>query len=107
MKLNNFGIDPSVIEEKTELAERTVFKYAGAENVHDFIEEAMAEVYEFGIWNDITNSIIYAFFHTAERYIRKHHKAEKKEPQIYTYINGADSHLYVDGREIIMEGKGK
>ena len=51
---------------------------------------------ENGNFNDITNSIIYAYFTTAKAYV------ESKYPNaaVTFYVNCHDSYLYLDGVEV-------
>ena len=59
-------------------------------------EWALNKLSEIGDWYEITNSIIYAYFDTTKYMIEdKHPKVE-----VDYYVNGDDSHLYVNGEEI-------
>ena len=54
------------------------------------------ELEECGDWKDITNSIIGAYFHSCKDLIE-----QNTEHTVEYYVNCSDSHIYLDGREIM------
>lgn len=60
------GIYPDAIDDAVESCENALKKLGFSDDeISDFYDMAEAELEEIGIWSEITNSIISAFFHTA------------------------------------------
>lgn len=53
---------------------------------------------ECGDWSNITNSIIDAYFTVTANLI----KQRRKDVKVSYYVNGMDSHFYIDGEEICI-----
>lgn len=53
---------------------------------------------ECGDWSNITNSIIDAYFTVTADLI----KQRRKDVKVSYYVNGMDSHFYIDGEEICI-----
>lgn len=95
--LNFLGIYETAINNAVEVSE-SALKEVRLENkiddLHNSIEECLKEI---GDWENITNSIIYAYFSTAESIIEEEYGEEKK---IDFYINCDDSHFYINNEEV-------
>lgn len=78
----------------SELAlKREGFTEKEIDEMNDMVLEQLEEC---GDWNDITNSIIDAYFTVAADLI----KQRRKDVKVSYYVNGMDSHFYIDGEEI-------
>ena len=65
-------------------------------DIDDMNEKAVANLRNFGDWDDITNSIIRAYFEATIDFINYH----RPEIDVDCYINCDDSHLYIGGDEV-------
>lgn len=63
--------------------------------MNDMVIEQLEEC---GDWSNITNSIIDAYFTVTADLI----KQRRKDVKVSYYVNGMDSHFYIDGEEICI-----
>lgn len=56
----------------------------------------LEQLEECGDWSNITNSIIDAYFTVTADLI----KQRRKDVKVSYYVNGMDSHFYINGEEI-------
>lgn len=97
--LQYLGIHEDAIDRAIESAENLLrceefdFTERDVEKLND---EAFQYLKENGNFEDITNSIIYAYYSSAKEYVNN----EYPYAQIDFYVNCHDSHLYYDGMEI-------
>lgn len=95
--LQYLGIYEDSINDAIESAEHAMEQEGFSESeINDMHEMVMDELEESGDWKQITNSIIYAYFIVTADLIR--HK--RKDADVDYYVNGHDSHFYIDGEEI-------
>lgn len=91
------GIYEEEINNAVELSEsamkREGFTEKEIEEMNDMVLEQLEEC---GDWSNITNSIIYAYFTVTADLI----KQRRKDKEVSYYVNGMDSHFYIDGEEI-------
>ena len=91
------GIYEDAINDAIESSEELLKLFGfGVNDVAEMNKCARDYLVENGSFEDITNSIIYAYFSSAKAYIENVYK----EVEIDFYINGHDSHLYYDGAEV-------
>ena len=92
------GIYPVAIGnaiDQCELAmKNTGFGSHAISEMHDMAEECLKET---GSFEDITNSIIYAYFSTTKDMIERCWPGH----EVDYFINCSDSHFYIDGEEQI------
>ena len=69
----------------------------GDQGVQDLNEMALDELKESGDWDNITNSIIRAYFIVAYDMI----KQTNPKIECSYYVNCYDSHFYMNGKEVI------
>lgn len=60
----------------------------------DFQIEVMEDLKQIGDWEDIGNSLIHAMLSTTAGIIKR-----EKNLECDYYVNGLDSHLYINGEE--------
>lgn len=78
----------------SELAmKREGFTEKEIDEMNDMVLEQLEEC---GNWSDITNSIIDAYFTVAADLIRQ----RRKDTEVSYYVNGMDSHFYINGEEV-------
>lgn len=78
----------------SELAmKREGFTEKEIKEMNDMVLEHLEEC---GDWSNITNSIIDAYFTITADLI----KQRRKDKEVSYYINGMDSHFYINGEEI-------
>lgn len=65
----------------------------GAREIQDMHDEAFSELEEVGNWENITNSIIFAYYRTAEAFILERYPGATVD----YYVNGTDSPFEVSG----------
>lgn len=68
--------------------------YPGVERNYDFENEVMDDLDNIGDWHDISNSIMAAMLSTTCAMLKE------KGYEADFYVNGADTHLYIDGEEV-------
>lgn len=95
--LNYLGIYEEAINNAIETCEEAMrslnFTDKEIDELHDIAFEDLKDI---GVWTDITNSIICAYFTTTSGIIND------KFPEIETdfYINCDDSHFYINNEEV-------
>ena len=90
------GIYPDAIDNAIEKSEKLMQKLGFSENdIAKMHDEAKENLNGIGNFNDITNSIILAYFATVKSFA-----LEDDYSKISYYINCSDSHLYYEGNEI-------
>lgn len=97
--MHYLGIYEDAINDAVESAENLLkhddFDF-GTQDINNMNEWAIEDLNENGSFDDITNSIINAYFSSAKAYVNKHYP----DAQIEYYVNCNDSHLYYDGDEV-------
>ena len=96
--LQYLGIYEDSIDSAIESAEKA-FEECGintSRQIQLLHENAMEYLKECGSFESITNSIIDAYFSTAKWMINN----ECPDKETDYYINGYDSHFYIDGQEV-------
>ena len=85
----------SAIESAENLLKREEFDFTDwdIDQLNDWAVQYLAEN---GSFENITDSIIYAYFSSAKEYVNKKYP----NAQIDFYVNCNDSHLYYDGMEV-------
>ena len=95
--LGYLGIYENTIQSAVDTAEsaldRVNARVSDRNALHSDAESIMKECGDFG---DITNSIINAYFDAAKNIIERY----SKKYEVDYYVNGDDSHFYIDGEEI-------
>ena len=83
----------SAINSCEEALKQLEFDVSDIDRMNDY---ALEDLKACGDWNDITNSIINAYFSTTQWFIAQRY------PEIDTdyYVNGYDSHFYIGGDEV-------
>ena len=96
-RLRMLGIYEEAINSAIESCEEALMNTLIEDHIntlHNSIGECLKET---GSWDDITNSIIYAYFSTTKALIEEF---SSLEVDIDFYINGSDSHFYVNEEEM-------
>lgn len=91
------GIYEGAIDDAVESSENLLKLFDFNDNDINLLNDYAREyLIENGDFNEITNSIIYAYFTTAKEYV------ESKHPNavVTFFVNCHDSHLYLDGVEV-------
>lgn len=91
------GIYEDAINDAIDTCE-SALKQVGASvsDIDSMNEDALCYLKECGSFDDITNSIISAYFSTVGYFIKKY----KPDADVDYYVNGNDSHLYIDREEV-------
>ena len=95
--LNAIGIYENAICNAIEASERAMEKCGLSGMIDDLHCEAFNYLPDVGDFNDITNSIIYAYFSTAKSFIEIY---AKKAYDVEFYTNCDDSHFYINGEGV-------
>lgn len=93
--LTSLGIYEKAIEDAVENA-YLCYEMAGHADTSVLTQCAEEELEECGNWNDITNSIISAYFICCKDLIE-----QNSDHTVEYYVNCDDSHIYLDGEEVI------
>lgn len=94
--LQFFGIYPNDIEHATEIADEACIEAGLTEDDIDFVFEddiAFDLKHCVGDWEDITGSLIRAYFGACGNAVRR--KLGEENVEIDWYVNGWDSHFYI------------
>lgn len=96
--LSFFGIYPEAINDAVDQCEIAMSNCGfNSDDIEYMYMLADEELEHFGVWANITNSIIEAYFTVTKEFI----KNRFPEKEVEFYVNGSDSHFYIDGEEQI------
>ena len=91
------GIYEEEIDKAVELSELAMkHEWFTEKQISEMNDMALEQLEECGDWSNITNSIIDAYFTVTADLI----KQRRKDKEVSYYVNGMDSHFYIDGEEI-------
>jgi len=91
------GIYEDAINDAIDTCESALKKVgASISDIDDMNDDALYRLKECGDFEDITNSIISAYFSTVGYFIKKY----RPDADVDYYVNGDDSHLYIDREEV-------
>ena len=90
------GIYEDAINDAIDTCESALKQVGGEDDIDDMNEYALYHLKECGSFDDITNSIISAYFSTMKYFIKKY----RPDADVDYYVNGDDSHLYIDHEEV-------
>ena len=94
--LEFFGIYEKAVDKAVKTCEKALTDYGLSNYIDSMHDEAKNYFYETGSLGNITNSLIDAFFSTVERIF----ETWREDAVVTHYVNGSDSHLYINGDEI-------
>ncbi len=86
-----YGIYPEEIQRAQDIVNEIIYRYNLSYDINEEIDTAF---YECGSLEDITNSLILAMFSTVKS------KLDNMGIENDYYINGYDTHFYINGEEI-------
>ena len=86
------GIHEYEIERVYKTCQKTLDKY---DVDIDLLDETKQDLEEIGNWQDIGNSIIHAMLSTTKAFLENY-----GVENVDYYVNGLDSHLYINGEEV-------
>lgn len=95
--IHYLGIYEDAIDDAVESSENLLRLFDFNDNDINLLNDYAREyLIENGDFNEITNSIIYAYFITAKEYV----ESKYQNAVVTFYVNCHDSYLYLDGVEV-------